>query len=377
MKVIVSGGGTGGHIYPAITLIRTIQSLEQGCEILYVGTKAGLEADLVPKEGIDFQTVESSGLKRQLSVDTFKTLWRSARGLWQARQIIQSFQPDVVIGTGGYVCGPVLLTASLMGIPTLIQEQNVIAGITNKLLARFVSRIAVGCAEAKRKFPKEKTVYTGNPIRPEVMTATRDEAVRAYGLAENKKTILISGGSRGARSINRAMVDVHAHYAGSDKVQLLHITGKSEYNDIVARLADKGINEETAGNIIVKPYLYDMPKALAAADLAIFRAGATGIAELTAKGIPSILVPYPYAAENHQEFNALALKQKGAALVILDRELGGRRLIEAIDEIIFSDGRLSEMKKASLSLGKPEAAREIAKIAIAMGKKQETQTLRQ
>lgn len=368
MRVIVSGGGTGGHIYPAITLIRTIKMLENDCEILYVGTKVGLEADIVPKEGLAFKTVDISGFKRQLTVDNVKTVMQSVKSLWQARQIINDFKPDVVIGTGGYVCGPVLLTASLMGIPTLIQEQNVIAGITNKLLARFVSRIAVGCVEARRKFPKEKTFYTGNPIRPEVMSATRDEAVKAYGLADDKKTILISGGSRGARSINRAMVDVHVHYAGNDKVQLLHVTGKSEYNDIVSRLAEKGINHETAGNIIVKPYLYDMPKALAAADLAIFRAGATGIAELTAKGIPAVLVPYPYAAENHQEFNALSLKQKGAALVILDKDLNSQRLIEAIEEIVFSDSRLAEMKKASLLLGKPEAAREIAKMAVEMAK---------
>jgi UDP-N-acetylglucosamine--N-acetylmuramyl-(pentapeptide) pyrophosphoryl-undecaprenol N-acetylglucosamine transferase len=345
--------------------------LERECEILYVGTKRGLEADIVPKENIAFRTVDICGFQRKLSVENLKTVLKSARGVWQARKIIRDFKPDVVIGTGGYVCGPILLAASLMGIKTLVQEQNVIAGITNKILAHFATRIAIGCAEARKNFPAKKTVFTGNPIRPEVMTATRDEAKAAYGLDGAKKTILISGGSRGARSINRAMVDVHAHYANSDKVQLLHVTGKNEYNDIISRLEKCGINAQNAPNIIIKPYLYDMPKALAAADLAIFRAGATGIAELTAKGIPSILVPYPYAAENHQEFNALALKKKGAAVVILDRELTKERLIGAIDEIILSEKRLADMKKASLSLGKPEAAREIAALAIAMAKNEE------
>ncbi len=364
MRMIVSGGGTGGHIYPAITVIRTVQMLEKDCEILYVGTKNGLEADIVPKEGIAFKTVDIRGFKRQLSIENVKTILQSFRGLWQARCIVREFQPDVVVGTGGYVCGPILLAASLMGTATLIQEQNVIAGITNRILSHFATKIAVGCAEAKRKFPAGKTVYTGNPIRPEVMAATKDEAVRAYGLSPDKKTILISGGSRGARSINRAMIDVHAHYAGNERLQLLHVTGKNEYNDVVARLEQKGINVKNGGNIIVKPYLYDMPKALAAADLAIFRAGATGIAELTAKGIPAILVPYPYAAENHQEFNALALKQKGAAIVLLDDDLNAERLTAAIDEIVLSETKLAAMRKASLSLGKPEAAREIAKMAI-------------
>lgn len=368
MRIIVSGGGTGGHIYPAITLIKTIQAMATNCEVLYVGTKRGLEADIIPKEGLAFKTVDIRGFKRKLSLENVKTLFKSAQSILESSKIIKDFKPDVVIGTGGYVCGPVLLAASLMGIPTMIQEQNVIPGITNKILAKFVDKIAVGYQEAGSYFSKNKVVFTGNPIREEVMTAKKTSGIAEFGLDPSKRTILISGGSRGARSINEAMLGVHQHFAKNRSIQLLHVTGKNEYNDIVAKLKNESIDEDAVGNIMIKPYLYDMPKALAIADLAIFRAGAVGLAELTARGIPSILVPYPYAAENHQEHNAMVMKQRGAALVIRDRELSAPRLIEMIDGLLKSDTKLDAMAKASLALGKPKAAAEIAKLAIELAK---------
>ncbi|SEJ63809.1 UDP-N-acetylglucosamine-N-acetylmuramylpentapeptide N-acetylglucosamine transferase [Propionispira arboris] len=364
MKIIISGGGTGGHIYPAITLIRTIQNQVKNLEILYVGTKIGLEADIIPKEGLPFQTVDIRGLERKLSLKMTKTIGKAIHGVWQARRIVKQFKPDVVIGTGGFVCGPILLAASLMGIPTLIQEQNVIPGITNKLLAKFVTKIAVGYQDAVQYFPKEKVVFTGNPIRAEVLSMNRQAGLAEFGFDTNKKTILISGGSRGARSMNRAMIDVHKHFACSQNIQLLHVTGKNEYNDIVASVQEQGLDLQQSRNILIKPYLYDMPKALALADLAIFRAGATGIAELTAKGIPSILIPYPYAAENHQEFNALALVKRGAAVMIRDKDLTSAGLIEAIESIISEPVKLLKMATASREMGRPEAAEEIAKIVI-------------
>ena len=364
VKIIVSGGGTGGHIYPALTLIRTIQSQVENLEILYVGTKIGLEADIIPKEGLPFQTVDIRGLERKLSLKMIKTAGKAIHGVWQARRIVKQFKPDVVIGTGGFVCGPILLAASLMGIPTLIQEQNVIPGITNKLLAKFVTKIAVGYQDAMKYFPTEKVVFTGNPIRAEVLSMNRQAGLLEFGFDTKKKTILISGGSRGARSINRAMIDVHKYFAGNKNIQLLHITGKNEYNDIVASVQKQGIDLAKNRNILIKPYLYDMPKALALADLAIFRAGATGIAELTAKGIPAILIPYPYAAENHQEFNALSLANRGAAVMIRDQDLTAVALIEAIESIISEPTKLLNMAEASRAMGRPEAAKEIAKLVV-------------
>lgn len=367
MRVIMSGGGTGGHIYPAITIIRAIQKEVQDCEVLFIGTQHGLESDIIPKEGLDFRTIDIRGFERRLSMQNVHTIIKTIGSVWQSRQIIRNFKPDIVIGTGGYVCGPVLLAASMMAIPTIIQEQNVIPGITNKILARFVEKIAVGYGEARTYFTnKDKIVVTGNPVRPEVISATREEGIKALGLDPAKRTILISGGSRGARSINQAMVQVYQQFAGRQDIQLLHVTGQSEYNDIVGNLKQCCIDTTKAGNIIIKPYLYNMPQALAVADIAVFRAGAIGLAELTARGIPSILIPYPYAAENHQEFNARVMEQQGAAVVIRDAELNGARLIKVINELVNSPTTLDEMANASKKIGCPKAAESIAKMALTM-----------
>jgi UDP-N-acetylglucosamine--N-acetylmuramyl-(pentapeptide) pyrophosphoryl-undecaprenol N-acetylglucosamine transferase len=368
MRVIISGGGTGGHIYPAITIAKTIASMVQPCQILFVGTKHGMEADIVPKEGFEFATVEVRGFERKLSWQNVRTIIKTIAGIGQAFKIVRQFKPDVVIGTGGYVCGPVLLTASLMGVPSMIQEQNVIPGVTNKILTRFVNKVAVGYAEAARYFGKlaDKVAVTGNPIRPEVMSASREEGIKALGLDADKLTILVAGGSLGARTINNAMVDVHRHFAGRRDVQILHVTGKNEYNNIVGNIRQAGIDVSSAGNISIVPYLYNMPLALAAADAAIFRAGAIGLAELTARGIPAILVPYPFAAENHQEFNARVLEENGAAVVIRDSELTGARLVEALEKMLSDKEALKIMAEASQKLGHPEAAETIAKLAITL-----------
>jgi len=369
MRIILSGGGTGGHIYPALTIIRAIEKAVKSCDVLFVGTQKGLEADIIPKEGYDFTTIDVRGFERSFTFQNLATIFKTVGSVWESQSIIRNFKPDVVIGTGGYVCGPVLLAASILGIPTLVQEQNVIPGVTNKILSRFVKKIALGYDDAAKHFSnQDKVIYTGNPIRSDVMSASREEGIQALGLDFNKKTILISGGSRGARSINQAMIHVHQFFAGRKDVQLLHVTGKNEYNGIVGNLQQRGIDFASAGNISIKPYLYDMPYALAAADLAIFRAGAIGLAELTARGIPSILIPYPYAAENHQEFNALVMKNNGAAEVILDKELSGEKLLTAVNSLIDDNSRLSSMALASKKLGRPQAADEIAQIVIGLSK---------
>lgn len=366
MRLLLSGGGTGGHIYPAVTIARSIALLEK-TDILFVGTKQGLEADIIPQEGFNFKTVDVRGLERRFSWDNVVTLSKAAGSVWESRRIIQQFDPDIVIGTGGYVCGPVLLAASWMGIPTIIQEQNVIPGITNKLLSHFVDKIAVGYQEAGSHFGKPgKVVFTGNPIRSEVVSASREEGICKLGLDVNKLTILVSGGSRGARSINNAMLNVYAHLAGRNDIQILHVTGQSEYNSLVGNLKQNGIDISKIGNIIIKPYLHNMPYALAAADLAIFRAGAIGLAELTARGIPAILIPYPYAAENHQEYNARVLEKHGAAIVIRDAELTGKTLINAIEQLLENRTTLANMAQASRELGRPQAAESIARLAMVL-----------
>ena len=369
MKIIVSGGGTGGHIYPAVTLIKTIQKKIKDVEILYVGTKVGLEADIIPKEGLPFTTVDICGFKRSFSLENIKTIGRAVHGIGQAYAIVKKFRPDVVVGTGGYVCGPILLAASLMGVPTLIQEQNVIAGITNKILSHFVTKIAVGSKDALANFPADKVVFTGNPIRAEVLETDRVAAFTRFGLDPKKKTVLISGGSRGARSINNACIDVHRHFAGSEHVQFLHVTGQKEYAAVLEKIEGAGVDLTRVDNILVEPYLYDMPSAMAIADLAIFRAGATGLAELTAKGIPAILIPYPYAAENHQEFNAKAFADQGAGVMIKNKDISATRLIAVLDELLQDDEKLQQMAAASQALGRPKAADDIADMIIELAQK--------
>ena len=363
----MSGGGTGGHIYPALTLLRTIEAKLPGTEFLYVGTERGLESDIIPKENIPFRALDlAGGFERHFTLENFKRAANAIMSIKKAGAIVKEFKPDVVVGTGGYVCGPILLAASLKHIPTLIQEQNVVAGITNKILSKFVTKIAVGSKQALRKFPAEKTTYTGNPIRKSVLEGTRAEGLKAYDFVEEKPVVLISGGSRGARSINRAMIGVLANAAPNDSVQYLHVTGRGEYDDVIARLREAGVELEHLKHIRVEPYLYDMPRAMAMADLAVFRAGATGLAELTARGVPAILIPYPYAAENHQEFNARELVDAGAARMILNNELTSDGLEFLINELLDDREMLSSMAEASRALGRPQAADTIADMIIAL-----------
>ena len=360
MKIIVSGGGTGGHIYPALTLIDAIKNKKPDAEFLYVGTEKGLEADIVPKAGINFTALKlEGGLERRF---TLENISRVADAIWsikRASDIVKNFKPDAVVGTGGYVCGPILLAASLMKVPTLIQEQNAVAGVTNKILSKFVKKIAVGTKDALKNFPADKTIYTGNPIRKEVLAAKKSDGLKEFNFTDDKPIVLISGGSRGARSINNAMIDVLKSAAQKNSAQFLHVTGKGEFDSVMKKLSDVD-----APNIRIMPYLYNMPTAMAMADLAIFRAGATGLAELTARGIPAILIPYPYAAENHQEFNARSLVEAGAARMILNKDLTAELLEKNLDELLSSPEKSKSMAAASLSLGKPNATDEIADLIL-------------
>lgn len=356
MRLLITGGGTGGHIYPALAIARGfLEKYPQG-RVLYVGTAKGLEADIVPKAGLDFKTVTVQGLPRELSWETVAFGWRFLRGLRQARTILKEFKPDLVVGTGGYVCGPVVMLAALEGTPTLLHEQNALPGIANKLLARLVNQVAITFQEAEKYFPgKTKIKLTGLPIRPEILRASKGEAWAKLGLQPDKPLLLVTGGSRGARSLNQAMPEVYRQLDGYKDVQILHLTGQLTYQETLEGLSSAGINWVEKGNIIIKPYLYNMEDALAAADLIVCRAGATTLAEITAKGLPSILVPYPFAAENHQEYNARALESHGAALVIKDSELTGGLLAGQVRELLQDRDRLRAMGQASLSLGRPEA----------------------
>ena len=360
MRVIMTGGGTGGHIYPALAIARGMQNRFPDAEVLYVGTNRGLEADIVPKANYPFRAITVAGLERKVSLNNFKVLLQAWQGYREAGQIVREFRPDVVIGTGGYVCGPVVLAAARRDVPTLIHEQNALPGITNKILSRFVDQVTVTFEDSVKYFSaKAKVTLTGLPVRPEITQAQRSIAIEALGLQPGRLTLLVFGGSRGARRINQAMLQTIEKYGNDPRVQILHATGQFGYQEFLDEALAKGIKLDKYDNVIIKDYLYNMHDALAAADLVISRAGAATLAELTVLGLPSILIPYPYAAENHQEHNARALDDRGAAVLIKDAELTGAKLIATLEQIIGDRSYLEKMSNASKKMGRPQALNDI------------------
>lgn len=364
MKVILSGGGTGGHIYPALTIAGQIKVLCPEAELLFVGTRHGMEQELVPRAGYPIAFIEVASFKRHLSWDTLVSVGKLFSGLAGSLKLLRSYKPDLVIGTGGYVCGPIVFLAALQGIPTCVQEQNALPGVTNKILAHFVRKLFLGYNEAARYFHgRAEKVYTGNPVRPDILSSDRVSALAKFGLDPARKTILVAGGSLGAASVNKVMLEVERVLSGRAEVQVLHATGLKNYDAYVQQVQQLGGFQK---NIILVPYLHDMPLALAAADLAVFRSGAIGLAELTARGVPSILVPFPFASENHQEYNARALEAAGAAKVILDKDLQPEAVLQIIEHLLQHQEELLAMQQAAKALGRLDAAEIIAKQALAL-----------
>ncbi|WP_209125817.1 undecaprenyldiphospho-muramoylpentapeptide beta-N-acetylglucosaminyltransferase [Alkalihalobacillus sp. BA299] len=364
MRVIVSGGGTGGHIYPALSLIQEIKKQYANAEILYIGTENGLESELVTRENIPFKTINITGFRRKLSFENVKTIYRFLKGTNDSKKMIKQFKPDVVVGTGGYVCGPVVFAASQLNIPTVIHEQNSVPGLTNKFLSRYVDKIVLSFPESKNFFPEGKTVYLGNPRASEVISTSADRGRQSVGLKEGKKSVLIVGGSRGARPINDAFLEVLPEMKDFD-YQFLYVTGQVHYEKVMDAVKAKGNPE----NVIIKPFIHNMPEVLASVDLIVARAGATTLAEITALGLPSILIPSPYVTNNHQEKNARALSVKGAAVVRLEKEMSGKVLLEDIDTIFKKAGKWEEMHKAALSLGMPNAATHFVELIADLSQK--------
>lgn len=360
MKAILTGGGTGGHIYPAVAVAGVLR--EKGWQVLYIGSYNSLEEEITGREEIEFFSVDTAPLPRRITPRVITSLLHTARGLWQAGKKIRRFAPNVILGTGGYVSGPVVLAGSLLGYSTVIHEQNVYPGITNRILSRFVNRVALNFNSAEDHFPsgvKKKSVVTGNPVRREIFETDYETGINKLGLSRKRRTLLVFGGSQGAASINRAMVDVCQEFSGQDWLQILYITGEKNYDRQKEKLKEAGVLLEK-GNIFIKPYLYNMEWGYAAADLVISRAGATALAEITTLGIPALLIPYPYSTGDHQMYNARALEKEGAARVIKDEELSGNLLVKQIKEFLPVDSKLREMGDASRKLGRRNARDKLA-----------------
>lgn len=351
MKIIVSGGGTGGHIYPALALIEALKLKNPTSEFLYIGTEKGLESRIVPDNGIPFKTIKIQGFKRSLSMENIKTVQLFLKSVKDAKKMIKDFKPDIVIGTGGYVCGAVVYAAARLHIPTVIHEQNSVAGITNKFLSYFVDKVAISFESVADQFPKKKVIFTGNPRAQQVVNETKIEALSEYGFEDNVPTMLVFGGSRGAEKINQAMVAAIPKL--NDKpYQILFVTGNVHFDKIMANLDGIKLNK----NIIVKPYLNNMPNLLSNISVILGRAGATSIAEITALGLPSILVPSPYVTNNHQVKNAMSLVNNDAAKLITEDTLTGEKLIEVADELMLNDDIREKMAENSRKMGVPDAA---------------------
>ncbi len=371
LRIIISGGGTGGHIFPAIAIADAIRSQEPAAEILFVGAQGRMEMDRVPQAGYPIEGLSISGLQRKFSWQNFMLPFRLLSSLLQAGRILTNFKPQLVIGTGGYASGPILAAAVAKGIPIAIQEQNAFAGLTNRLVAGRASRVYVAWEGMEKYFPAEKIRMTGNPVRQDIVLAAealgdplrvdalRQRAAAALGLSPDKKTILVAGGSLGARAINEAVMGLGAQWAVRQDVQWLWQCGKLHYN--VCSAADCA----RWPTMRLLPFIDRMDMAYALADLVVCRAGALTLAELALLGKAAILVPSPNVAEDHQTRNALAMTTRAAARMLRDEEVGAR-LDEQLNQLLSDDEERKAVAAAARTLGFPAAAREIAADIIAL-----------
>lgn len=352
MKIVIAGGGTAGHINPGLAIAKYIREMDNKAEILFIGTKRGMETTLVPREGFEIKYIKVKGFKRKISLDTFVTIKELFQGIREARKIIREFKPDIVIGTGGYVCGPVVFIASRMKIPTLIHEQNAFPGATNRILSRFTDTVAISFKESENYFKAaKKLVYTGNPVRGEILKADRASSRNKLNIHNDEPLIVVVGGSLGAERINNIVAEMLKKYLDHSKFKMIFATGNNQYDNVRQLLS--GIDLK---NIDVVPYIYDAANVYAAADIIVCRAGAITCSELTALGIPAIMIPSPNVVANHQEYNARSLERNGAAVVILEKDLNEDVLYNQITNLLKDRNALNKMALNSKKSGITNAA---------------------
>lgn len=370
MKILFAAGGTGGHINPALAVAGQIREDYPDAEILFVGTKDKMEAKLVPQAGFDFTTIKISGFQRKVTIENIirniKTVLYLLMCSSRVKKILRSFKPDVVVGFGGYVSGPVLRMAAKMGIPTAIHEQNAYPGITNKTLAKVVDRVMLTAGEAEKYLtPKNPCTVTGLPVRGEMLRADRDISRAKLGIKDNQKLVLSMGGSLGAMTINNAMVDIISDHAENKNIYFLHAMG--QYGLWVPeKLKEKGVDCEMADNVEIREYISDMDVCMSAADVVVCRAGASSLSELQALGKASILIPSPNVAENHQYHNAMALVNKGAALIIEEKDITKEKMNELFEGLINDDAKRKEIEDNAKAMAVIDAKEKIAEIVISL-----------
>ena len=349
LSVIFAGGGTGGHLFPGLAVADAMTN-RRPCRVAFVGSSRGIETRVVPKRGYALRTLPVRALRGQGPLGLAAAAIRLPASVFSAWRLLGEVRPDLVIGVGGYASGPAVVAARSRGVPTVLLEQNAHPGLTNRWLARFADRICVSFAESATYFPKERTIETGNPVRPPV----GQPVAQREGFS-----ILVFGGSAGAHRLNEVGVGAMTRLAASGRTpRLVHQTGEADFEWVSARYRERRIEAD------VRPFIDDMGAAYATADLIVCRAGATTLAELTALGKPAVLVPYPYAADDHQRKNAESLVARGAAIMILDRELTAENLSQAIEGLRTDPERLSTMAKAAGALGRPDAAERVVDVCL-------------
>lgn len=350
MRLMIAGGGTGGHLFPGVAIAEELRAREPDAAVRFVGTRRGIEARVLPELGWDLALIEVSGLKTVGALGALRGVLRLPRALWQARRIVRQFRPDAVIGVGGYASGPVVLMARIAGVPTAICEQNSIPGLTNKILGRVARAVFVSFEGSRRFFPVRKTIVSGNPVRRGLvhrLLASGEATARAPGEPVH---VLVSGGSLGAVAVNALAADALIALARETPLAIVHQTGEKGYAETVARYASAGVAATCHA------FIQDMAAAYQRADLVIGRAGATTVAELAITGVPAVFIPYPFAADNHQELNARELADDGAALVFRQDELTGDKLAAALRPIVADASRRAEMAARMKARARPGAA---------------------
>lgn len=355
MRVLMAGGGTGGHLFPALAIAEELRRQAPGVEILFIGSDHGLEKGVVTREGYEFAPVRLRGWSRRLNWKTLQFPFFLLRGVLQSYLIVRRFRPHVVVGTGGYVSGPALMWSALMGLPSLIQEQNSLPGITTRILSHRVDEVHLSFTRSRRYFSRRDHLrLSGNPLRGSMGLIERSRACRAFSLDPDHHTVLITGGSQGAHSINLAVADGFDRLA-DDQVQILWQTGSGDLENIRRRCGGKGYRT------VIADFIQDMSMAYAAADVVVCRAGATTVAEVAACGLPAIFVPFPFATADHQRLNALAMVKAGAAEMVLNGELKEGRLMRVLLALLQDESKRQAMARRSGHFGRPQAAATVAR----------------
>ncbi len=372
MKILFAAGGTGGHINPALAAAGEIRERYPDSEILFVGAKGKMEAKLVPNAGFNLKTIRIAGFQRKISIENIfrnilAVLYLILSPL-SVRKIIKDFAPDVVVGFGGYVSGPVVQMAAKMGIPTAIHEQNAYPGVTNKTLAKSVDKVMLTTEEAAKYLSaKNPPIVTGLPVRGEMLKADRDISRAELKIKDSQKLILSMGGSLGALTINNAMVDLIGEYSNNKDLYFLHAMGQFGLW-VPEKLKEKGVDAESKDNVEIREYISDMDRCMSAADLVICRAGASSLSELQALGKASILIPSPNVSENHQYHNAMALVNKGAALIVEEKDLTKEKMKELFESVIFNDEKRRSIERNAKEMAVSDAKEKIADIIVSLCK---------